>query len=403
MSRFLLQANVSALRGQLARRWAQVVAPFWLAPLFLGVALLMALLTQLVERGQFEPNFVQAAWPTPISSILVGVYALAWLLETSGLRWPRLLFAILATAPALGLLLLGRDTIAPMLPMPVVGWLAYTGTRRVGWMAVLIALFAILLPFLLDRNVPDRGAYRNLLSWTIGVLASWAGGYTANRQRQLVADLRAAQDDLARQAAAEERRRIAREVHDLIAHSLAITMLHLTGARYHMTRDPQRAAEALAQAEQLGRQSMADIRRTVGLLGSNGQAGVARPLPGADEIPDLVEAFTRAGLGVTYRSTGDAAGLPSAAGLELYRIAQEALSNVVKHAPGANVVVDLQIGEREVLLCVRDDGGPGGAQPLAIGTGLGIMGMRERAALLGGTLSAQPSGAGWLVECRFRR
>src|SRR5688572_30889110 len=98
MSRFLLQANVSALRGQITRRWAQVVAPFWLAPLFLGVALLMALLTQLVERGQFEPNFAQAAWPTPISSILVGVYALAWLLETSGLRWPRLLFAMLATA-----------------------------------------------------------------------------------------------------------------------------------------------------------------------------------------------------------------------------------------------------------------------------------------------------------------
>jgi signal transduction histidine kinase len=282
---------------------------------------------------------------------------------------------------------------------------AYAGARREGLLAVVIALLAILPPFLLGRNVPDRGVYRNLLAWTIGVLISWASGYTLARQQRLVAELRAAQADLARQAAAEERRRIAREVHDLIAHSLAITMLHLTGARYHLARDPQRAAEALAQAEALGRQSMADIRRTVGLLGSNGHMGTARPLPDAGDIPDLVADFTRAGLEVGHTLDGDPTCLPAAAGLELYRIAQEALSNVAKHAPGAAVTIDLTVGEREVRLCVRDSGSRGGANPLAAaaGSGLGIMGMHERAALLGGTLNARPNGAGWLVECSFPR
>jgi hypothetical protein len=107
--------------AKLIQRWARVVSPFWVAPLFLGLAVLLGLLTQVVERGQLEPDFEISSWPTPISFVLVGIYVAAWLLETSGLRWPRLLFALLAIAPAFGLLFYGRDTIAPFLPMLVVG------------------------------------------------------------------------------------------------------------------------------------------------------------------------------------------------------------------------------------------------------------------------------------------
>lgn len=386
---------------RIVQRWDKVVSPFWVAPLFLGLAGLLGLLTQVVERGPYEPGFARSSWPPAISWLLIGVYLAAWLAETSGARWPRALFAIATIAPALVLLLYGRDTIAPMLPMLVVGWVAYVGTRRQSALVVRLALIAIVLPFVLGRNVPDRGAYRNLLAWSFATLVSWGSAYAIANQRRLVRELRAAQADLARQAAAEERRRIAREVHDVIAHTLAITMLHLTGARYHMTRDPQRAAEALAQAEALGRQSMADIRRTVGLLGAVESS--APPPPGVDDIPALIAEFSRAGLEVGYHVGGDPARLPAAASLSLYRIVQEALANVAKHAPGAAVTVDLAVGEQDVRLRVRDGGSRNGAHTLAngAGAGLGIMGMRERAALLGGVLVAQPCGAGWLVECTF--
>jgi signal transduction histidine kinase len=98
------------------------------------------------------------------------------------------------------------------------------------------------------------------------VLLIWLLATALATLQRLIVELRAAQADLATQAAAEERRRIAREVHDVIAHTLAVTMLHLTGARHILRRDPERASEALAEAERLGRQSLADIRRTVGLL-----------------------------------------------------------------------------------------------------------------------------------------
>jgi signal transduction histidine kinase len=388
---------------RLVQRWERVVSPFWVAPLFLCLAMLLGLLTQVVERGPFEPGLGQSPWPTASSFVLVGIYLAVWLLETTGIRWSRIVFVTAAILPAFLLLFTGRDTIAPMLPMLVVGWVAYTGARREGVIVVILALGAILLPFVLGRNVPDRGAYRNLLAWSLATLASWGSAYAIANQRRLVRELRAAQADLARQAAAEERRRIAREVHDMIAHTLAITMLHLTGARYQMTRDPQRAAEALAQAEALGRQSMVDIRRTVGLLGAEPPNGLAASLPGVDDLPTLVAEFRLAGLDIGYQVTGDTARLPAAASLGLYRIVQEALSNATRHAPGATVTVDMAVGHHDVLLRIRDSGRRNGASPPApgSGTGLGIMGMRERAVLLGGALSAQPDGAGWLVECRF--
>jgi signal transduction histidine kinase len=218
---------------------------------------------------------------------------------------------------------------------------------------------------------------------------------------------RAAQTDLARQAASDERRRIAREIHDVVAHSLTVTMLHLTAARYILSRDPEGAAAALADAERLGRQSLADVRRTVGLLAGEGAVNSATlaPLPGADDIPTLVADYARAGLDAHYTRSGEAFELP-AAGLALYRIAQEALANVAKHAPGAHVSVRLRT-EADVLLQVSDDGVRDAvdqdSRSTDAGSGLGLLGMRERALLLRGTLTAGPAdnGCGWSVECRL--
>jgi len=174
--------------------------------------------------------------------------------------------------------------------------------------------------------------------WIGGAFLALASGRMVQHQARLLAQLRAAQSELASQAAAEERRRIAREVHDLIAHSLTVTMLHLTGARLTLQNDgdTEEAIAGLAEAERLGRQSLADIRRTVGLLGSaNGDTPTAPPLPGALEVDSLVQGYAAAGLAVTLQAYGEARDVSPATGLALYRIVQESLAKRPNTRPAA--------------------------------------------------------------------
>ena len=375
------------------------LAPAWIAPVIAATAVAIGLLSTFVERGELH-GVDAPEGRSPLSLALIALVVGAWLIEAGGVRWP--LAALVATValPAAWFVYVGRNASSLLFLILLVGWVAYTGTRREAIVTLVVAFLAVLLP------LPwAAGEYLDWLGWIVGIVFAWLAMLAVGTQQRLLAELRAAQADLARQSASEERQRIAREVHDVIAHSLAITMLHLTGARHILTRDPARAAEALAQAEQLGRQSLADIRRTVGLLApaSDGRAadGPAAPLPGAADIPELVADYQRAGMDVHLAVEGDPARLPAAAGLELYRIAQEGLANAAKHAPGARVTVDLTIGADSVMLRVQDDGPRTGAT-LAVaagGSGLGLVGMRDRAELLGGTLSAGPSKGAWLVEC----
>ena len=379
------------------------VTPRWLPPILAALAVLVGLLTAFFEHGEFghPSNTNSFRWPSGLSLALIGATVAAWLAETGGLRWPRHLFTLAVVLPTSLLLYVGRDTFAPLFLMLLMSWVGYVGTRRESLLALGLAFVSIFPPL-----IARHGGYEDWVPWTFGLVASWSTASALAAQQRALAALRAAQADLARQAAAEERRRIAREVHDVIAHSLTITMLHLTGARHVLQRDPQRAAEALAQAEQLGRQSLADVRRTVGLLADgdgreDDRAPATAPLPGAEEIAELVAGYARAGLDAHLTVAGDPAALPPAAGLGLYRIAQEALANAVKHAPGARVEVALSIGPREATLRICDSGPDDGAprSPAPGGSGLGLAGMRERAALLGGTLTAGRDDAGWLVEC----
>ena len=196
----------------------------------------------------------------------------------------------------------------------------------------------------------------------------------------------------AEQAASDERRRIAREVHDVIAHSLSITLLHLTGARRALQedRDVDEAIEALTDAERLGRQAMADIRQTVGLL----DAGPSRVAPEPDiaDIPELVADFVRAGVHVKYDLTGSPEAVSAATGLGLYRITQESLANVVKHAPGETAKVRLRVADDAVVVSIVN--GTHRAPRSEPGAGSGLRGMRQRAELLGGSLVAGPDANG---------
>jgi signal transduction histidine kinase len=235
--------------------------------------------------------------------------------------------------------------------------------------------------------------------WVLGIVLGLVSGIAIRSVIELLSELREAQEGLATNAAAQERQRIAREVHDVVAHSLAVTMLHVTGARMALRRDVDEAAEALEQAEQLGRQSLAEVRRIVGLLQPAG-AGTAAPLPGAGDVPALVEQFRHAGLDVELHIDGDVDGVPASSGLAIYRIAQESLTNVVKHAPGTVADVRLAIDNGTVTLAVRNRQTSRAMTSPDVGSGMGVPGMRRRAESLGGVFRAGANGRGdaWYVE-----
>jgi signal transduction histidine kinase len=175
-------------------------------------------------------------------------------------------------------------------------------------------------------------------------------------------------------------------------------LLHVMSARLAVEHDPADAARALAEAERLGRESLTEVRQVVGMLredSDDGRGSRTAPLPDADGLTILVERFRSAGADVTFSVDGDIGRLPATVGLAVYRILQEALTNVIKHAPGASATARLTVLPREVTLAVDSLGPPG------TGSGLGVVSMRERAESLGGSCEAGPSGGGWLVRASF--
>ena len=228
----------------------------------------------------------------------------------------------------------------------------------------------------------------------------WLVGYLIRTQQQLIVKQEEAHAQLAEHAAADERRRIAREVHDVIAHSLSVTLLHTTAARRGLQedRDVDDAVEALEQAEQLGRQAMADIRLTVGLL-DDGPMKMA-PEPGVSEIAGLVDDFVRAGLNVTLHAAGPVDGVSAAVGLALYRITQESLTNVAKHAPDTQSTVTLTISRASAMLTISNQL-PVTVPAAQASEGRGLRGMRQRVELLGGRIDIGPADDGWSVSAEI--
>jgi signal transduction histidine kinase len=286
------------------------------------------------------------------------------------------------------------------------GWCTLAGGRRDGlaYLAGVLALFAA--EWLWIR--PDPG----WAAWMSGATLTVLAGLLIRHQIDLVAQLREAQADLASKTRVEERNRVARELHDVIGHTLVVSLLHVQSARLAVEHDPADAARALAEAERLGRECLAEVRMTVGMLrederggpasgnsasgssasGSGGADGVVAPLPGVEGLPALMDRFRSAGADITLTVEGDTSALPATTGLAVYRIAQEALTNAAKHAPGAPTAVRLSVDAGRVTLTADSSGAPG------TGTGLGVVSMRERAESLGGTCEAGPGGQGWLVR-----
>jgi signal transduction histidine kinase len=345
----------------------------------------------------------------PAAIVLLVLAVLPWVVAALGVRLrlgrvsrAAVVLPVLTLVPLTVLHLLGGPVgvidgahdlqLTFMIVTVVVGYTTSAASPRV---AVAVGAWGMALP--VGRGILEP-AFVGRPFWIVGVLAGIVVGLAGRRQFQLVDRLREAQAALAHQAALEERRRIAREVHDVVAHSLTVTMLHLGAARLALGPGNEEAAEALGEAERCGRQSLNDIRRTVGLLRAGNEPATEAALPHANEIAPLVERWGEAGLEVTLRVDGDLGELGPTVGLVVYRVVQEALSNVAKHAPGAVARVRLEVGGGRVRARVEDDGARTVPRREDEGAGLGLQGMRERVELLGGRLVAGPLGGGWVVE-----
>jgi signal transduction histidine kinase len=296
--------------------------------------------------------------------------------------------------------------------------LASRRPRRVSlWgLAACVALFALAVVQLQVGDAVTHPLQFVLLTIPFYVLApvsAWVLGESMARRRVYLAALEeravraeAERDARARAAAADERARIARELHDVIAHNLSVMVAQADGGRYVFDSEPEKSRQALAEIGSTGRQALSEMSHLLGVLHADPAAPEFTPSPGVAEIPGLVAQAREAGMRVAHTVEGTA--LPVTGGLSVtaYRIVQEALTNVRKHAgPGAAAEVSLRYGEDELLVRVADDGHAavaGTGWSGAPRAGHGLAGMRERAAMYGGTVRTGPrQGGGFEVTARL--
>jgi signal transduction histidine kinase len=214
---------------------------------------------------------------------------------------------------------------------------------------------------------------------------------------EATARLAEAGEDEQRLAAVDERRRIAREMHDVVAHSISVMVVQAGGARRILTRDAGRAVEAATRIERTGREALGEMRHLLGMLSDGGERGALAPQPTLAEIGELVARARASGLPAVLDVRGERRTLPAGLDLAAYRIVQEGLTNAMKHAPGAATTVTVAWAPHDLALEIRnaaaDDPGPNG--------GHGLLGMAERVRLYGGELQAGPDNGGWRVRAHL--
>ncbi|AYN41738.1 two-component sensor histidine kinase [Streptomyces dangxiongensis] len=376
-------------------------------PLALDAALAAGVLVCMVAGSFVVPRRENAVtWgvrvPDPLSLLLMLVGAAALALRR---RNPKAVLALTGTVSVVECVT--GDPRAPVAMSAVVALytVASTTDRANAWrlglltMTVLTAaaVFAGPLPWYAQENL-------GVLAWTgIGATA----GDAVRSRRAVVQAMRdraeraeRTREEEARRRVAEERLRIARDLHDVVAHHIALVNVQAGVAAHVMDKRPDQAKEALAHVREAGRSALNELRATVGLLRQCGDPEApTEPAPGLDRLEDLLTTFRSAGLPVRAAGADGAGGLPAAVDLAAYRIVQEALTNVQKHAgPGAGAEVSVVRAGPDVEVTVLDDGLGRPGAPEA-GGGHGLLGMRERVTALGGTLTTGPRpGGGFRVH-----
>jgi signal transduction histidine kinase len=256
----------------------------------------------------------------------------------------------------------------------------------------------------------QRAAVDVAATWLVFVLLPYLGGRTAEGRRGLTKRLEAnaeqarrEQEARARAAATEERTRIARELHDVVAHSLSVMVIQTAGAREVARTDSESARAALSAVQQAGREALLEMRRMIGVLRRGDVELAGSTAPGLDQLDLLAQRARMAGLPVELRIDGSRRRLPEALDLVAFRIVQEALTNSIKHAGSAQAAVTVTFGAAELELEICDDGWGAPPQlPAGADGGHGLVGMRERLALFDGELSTGPrTGGGFRVHARL--
>jgi signal transduction histidine kinase len=209
-------------------------------------------------------------------------------------------------------------------------------------------------------------------------------------------------DEYTERATMQERERIARELHDVVAHRLSTIAVQAGAGQHILHEDPDRARQAFAAIDDTARGGLSEMRRALGLLRAQDAGAALAPQPSLRDLEHLVQESRDAGVPVELTVAGDPTGLPAGLDLSAYRIVQEALTNVRRHASGARASVDIDVAPQHLRLRVADSGGTAGASGDAGDAGHGLVGIRERVALYGGTLELGPQpGGGFLVNAEI--
>jgi signal transduction histidine kinase len=338
--------------------WALIDAPVWTDPLR---AVVLVAMTIAVAWRRRAPVAVLVAE-------LVGVAALP-----NHLRWPQGISLLLA---------------------------AYSGAlhsqRRLLVLALVSAAGGLLVAYGTAAQIPGGLAPFLLIgpAWLAGI------AMRARELRAEAAHARAERLDRERADAVQaERARIARELHDVVTHAVSVMVLQTGAARQIISHDQSRGRELLESVENSGRTALDELRRLLGVLSDDHDAAPLSPPPAISEVPALVEQVQRAGLPVQLRAEGQPRPVPSGVAIAAYRIVQEALTNVLKHAGAAPTTVTLRWQNAALELEIIDHGPPQAREPNGASLGRGLAGMHERAAMCGGTLQVSPQPAGGYLIC----
>jgi signal transduction histidine kinase len=273
-------------------------------------------------------------------------------------------------------------------------------TQSVSGLGIALGAAAIVV-----HNDPHQG-WGDFLFISILFSIVWLAGnaLSAKLTQYRAAEERAARlererEERARAAVAEERARIARELHDVVGHSVSVMTVQASGVRRLLRPDQEREREALLIVEQTGREALAEMRRLVGVLRRPEEAPALAPQPSLKHLDKLIEQVRESGLTVDVKVEGEAANLPASVDLAAYRLVQEGLTNTLKHARATHADVLVRYSAEDVELVVADNGtgdGDGG------GSGHGLVGIRERVSVVGGSLEAGPrAGGGFEVRARL--
>ena len=356
--------------------------PWWI-PAYSTLAFVAIAVAAFVQRSSV------AGSPAIITALVLALLPTAIWTVTSWLCPPWVESVAMSTAVALYLTHPVQPDLAPLLCLLVAGEIAATSKL---WIAMVIATADIAILVV----AAETGHLQSASLYVIGVVLGADVGIALRWQMRALAAERRNTAIVREQAMLAERQRLAREVHDVIGHSLSINLLHVTAARHALQQhgDIADAVESLGEAERVGRTAMGDLRRTVSVLSAG--TSEAQALPGLGDVPALIEQSQVAGLDVSFERTGECPGLGDVCGLGIYRILQESLANIAKHAPTSSAIVRFAAGPDTLHLSVRNTL-PGG-RPNTVTHGTGLAGMAARAEQMGGQLQAGVDADCWLVD-----